>query len=106
MLPFRAATCCSSRGWCSSSPEDCLCDDCIYYEWEEAQALLPPEMPLDDENSDFVLILTGYQHYLIQPSVGIRLDIEPFSDLSLQIKCNENKILIVVNTAINNFRYR
>ena len=45
------STCCSARGWwvsswrcwwspwwcsrCSSSPEDCMCDDCLYYEWEE-----------------------------------------------------------------------
>ena len=29
------ATCCSGRGWCTSAPDDCLCDDCIYYEWEE-----------------------------------------------------------------------
>lgn len=36
---FRVATCCSSRGWCSSSPEDCLCDECLYYEWEDGQLL-------------------------------------------------------------------
>ena len=34
---YRMATCCSARGWCSNSPEDCLCDECIYYEWEEGR---------------------------------------------------------------------
>jgi len=82
------ATCCSSRGWCSSSPEDCLCDDCLYYEWEEAQKLLPEQLPLEDDNSDFTL--HGYQNFLIEPS----------------IRCNDRNMLIVVYTAINNFRYR
>ena len=55
------STCCSARGWwasswrcwwswpwwspwwcsrCSSSPEDCMCDDCLYYEWEEVNSLI------------------------------------------------------------------
>ena len=34
----RVATCCSARGWCTNAPDDCLCDDCIYYEWEEGWA--------------------------------------------------------------------
>ena len=49
------STCCSARGWwvsswrcqwspwwcsrCSSSPEDCMCDDCLYYEWEEVSSI-------------------------------------------------------------------
>ena len=28
------------RPRCSSSPEDCMCDDCLYYEWEEVSALV------------------------------------------------------------------
>ena len=85
MMLARVATCCSSRGWCSSSPEDCLCDDCLYYEWEEgesgaecddvthdqntisAQKLLPEQLPLEDDNSDFTL--QGYQNFLIEPLV-------------------------------------
>jgi len=81
------ATCCSARGWCTNAPDDCLCDDCIYYEWEEAQKLLPTDLPLVDDNSDFTL--HGYQNFLIEPNIN----------------CN-NKILIVVYTAIHNFRYR
>ena len=76
------ATCCSARGWCTNSPDDCLCDECIYYEWEEgqhtspksfsysslpAQKLLPSDLPLDDDNSDFSL--HGYQNFLIEPKV-------------------------------------
>ena len=34
------ATCCSPRGWCSSSPDDCLCDDCQYYEWDKSEKIL------------------------------------------------------------------
>ena len=34
---FSASTCCSMKGWCSNDPEDCLCEDCIYYEWEESK---------------------------------------------------------------------
>merc|ERR1712198_205273 len=82
------ATCCSTRGWCSNSPDDCLCDECVYYEWEEAQKFLPPQLPLEDDNSDFTL--NGYKHFLIEPS----------------IKCTGTNILLVVYTAINNFRYR
>ena len=65
-----AATCCSARGWCSSSPDDCLCDDCIYYEWEEMKKLMPEQLPLEDDNSDFTLL--GYQNFLIEPQVGCR----------------------------------
>jgi hypothetical protein len=36
----RVATCCSPRGWCSNSPEDCLCDECAYYEWQESTSSL------------------------------------------------------------------
>ena len=39
MIVASVATCCSSRGWCSSSPEDCLCDDCVYYEWEDGRTV-------------------------------------------------------------------
>merc|ERR1719150_2572738 len=43
-------TCCSPRGWCSNSPEDCLCDDCLYYEWEEVKTLIPANGNLVDDN--------------------------------------------------------
>lgn len=46
------ATCCSARGWCTNAPDDCLCDDCIYYEWEEAQKLLPTDLPLVDDRTE------------------------------------------------------
>ena len=32
---FSAGTCCSADGWCSFDPEDCFCDECIYYEYEK-----------------------------------------------------------------------
>lgn len=49
--------------------------------------MLPPDLPLVDDNSDFTL--HGYQNFLIEP----------------KINC-DNNILIVVYTAIHNFRYR
>jgi len=82
------STCCSARGWCSNSPEDCMCDECLYYEWEEAKKSMPEDLPLEDDNSDFTLM--GYQNFLIEP----------------KIDCDNNKILLIVYTAINNFRYR
>ncbi len=37
LLCFSAGTCCSRRGWCSHSPDECLCDECTYYEWEDGE---------------------------------------------------------------------
>ena len=74
-----------------------MCDDCLYYEWEEVtvetveslccfesssnesekymskvelqvRQLMPEDLPLVDDNSDFTLM--GYQNFLIEPRVG------------------------------------
>ena len=58
-----------------------MCDECLYYEWEEggfkdffkifmdlkisAKKLMPEDLPLEDDNSDFTLM--GYQNFLIEP---------------------------------------
>jgi len=79
--------CCSARGWCSNSPEDCLCPECIYYEWEQVAPDIPANGVLEDDDSEFDL--GGYKNYVIQP----------------QINCGA-QILIVVYSAMQNFAYR
>ena len=62
------STCCSARGWwvsswrcwwspwwcsrCSSSPEDCMCDDCLYYEWEDGGQGIAPARSRARQNGD------------------------------------------------------
>jgi len=82
-----SSTCCSAKGWCSNDPEDCLCEDCIYYEWEDIVELLPENPPMDDDNS--YPSLNGYQYFLLEP----------------EIDCTRH-IIIPVYSAVNNFRYR
>ena len=61
-----------------------MCDECLYYEWEEGQfkdflakysaifvsakKLMPEDLPLEDDNSDFTLM--GYQNFLIEPKAS------------------------------------
>ncbi len=37
LFSLSSGTCCSRRGWCSHSPDECLCDECTYYEWDDGE---------------------------------------------------------------------
>ena len=47
------------RPRCSSSPEDCMCDDCLYYEWEEVGALVTVVKLLWSSYCSQVIVVKG-----------------------------------------------
>jgi hypothetical protein len=46
IFSLSSGTCCSRRGWCSHSPDECLCDECTYYEWDDGEHRLNIELDL------------------------------------------------------------
>jgi len=88
ICPPEAGTCCSEEGWCSFDPEDCICEQCTFYEFDKAVKYLEPVKDLVDDNSE--LTIRNFTFTTIEPTFD----------------CNSGEILIVVMTTLHNFQVR